>query len=379
MTPANFPVEREAEDPGRGWLRRRGKDKPKRQLEVPQANGGPADGRILVVDENGKMVPFNQGFGHSWKLPQSGKTMPLNQRFSRLWQIPQKLLERLALENGLRHALGRGELVVYSQPLADAQTGRIVGSEALVRWQHPERGLIPPDEFIPFAEETGLIVELGEWVLRTACAQNRARQDAGLPSLSLAVNLSARQLQQPDLVDMVAGVLSDSDLKPESLELEITENTTMQDADGAISVLHDLEDLGVRISMDDFGVGYSSLGHLNELPIHTLKIDRSIVQAVTGQARKAAISSAIIAMAGSLKLDVVAEGIETEGQLAFFREQKCDRYQGFLLAEPMPAEMFNEMLRQHTVFQGHSVFQGPWGKRTNTDRADFASGREATG
>lgn len=379
MTPPDFPVGREADDAGRGWLRRRGKDKPERSLEVPQANGESADARILVVDEEGKMVPFNQGFGHRWKIPQAGKTMPFNQRFSRLWQIPQKLLERLALESGLRHALDRDELVVYSQPLADVQTGRIVGSEALVRWQHPERGLIPPDEFIPFAEETGLIVELGEWVLRTACAQSRARQDAGLPSLGVAVNLSARQLQQPNLVDMVAGVLTETALNPESLELEITESTTMQDADLAIAVLHDLQDLGVRISMDDFGVGYSSLGHLNELPIHTLKLDRSLVQAVTGEPRKAAISSAIIAMAGSLKLDVVAEGIETEGQLAFFREQKCDRYQGFLLAKPMPADVFDEMLRQHTVFQGHSVFQGPWGKRARTDRADFASGREATG
>jgi EAL domain-containing protein (putative c-di-GMP-specific phosphodiesterase class I) len=379
VTRPNFSVEREADDAERGWLRRREKEKPERPLEVPQANGRSADDRILVVDEEGKMVPLNQDFRHRWKIPQAGKTMPLNQRFARLWQIPQRLLERLALENGLRHALDRDELVVYSQPLANVQTGRIVGAEALVRWQHPDRGLIPPAEFIPLAEETGLIVELGEWVLRTACAQNRARQDAGLPSLSVAVNLSARQLQQPNLVDMVAGVLTDADLNPESLELEITESTTMQNADLAIAVLHDLHDLGVRISMDDFGVGYSSLGHLNDLPVHTLKLDRSIVQAVTGQPRKAAISSAIIAMAGSLQLDVVAEGVETDAQLAFFREHRCDRYQGFLLGKPMPAEVFDAMLRQHTVFQGHTVSQGPWGERAKANPADFDLGREATG
>lgn len=379
MTQPNFPDEREADDAERGRLRRQEKEKPERSLRVPQASGKPEDARILVVNEEGKMVPLNQGFGQRWKMPQAGKTMPLNQRFSRLWQIPQKLLEQLALENGLRHAMDCDELVVYSQPLANVQTGRIVGAEALVRWQHPERGLIPPAEFIPFAEETGLIVELGEWVLRSACAQNRARQDAGLPSLSVAVNLSARQLQEPNLVDMVAGVLTETDMSPESLELEITESTTMENADLAIAVLHDLQDLGVRISMDDFGVGYSSLGHLNDLPIHTLKLDRSLVQAVTGHPHKAAISSAIIAMASSLNLDVVAEGVETEAQLAFFREKQCDRYQGFLLAKPMPAEMFNEVLRQHTVFQGRTVLQGPWGKRTKANPADADLDREATG
>ena len=379
MTPPNFSDEREADDAERGWLRRRGKEKPERSLGAPQANGKSADDRILVVDEEGKMVPFNQGFGHRWKIPQAGKTMPLNQRFARLWQIPQKLLERLALENDLRHALDRDELVVYSQPLANVQTGRIVGAEALVRWQHPDRGLIPPGEFIPFAEETGLIVELGEWVLRTACAQSRARQDAGLPPLRVAVNVSARQLQQRNLVDMVGGVLTDTHLHPDSLELEITESIAMENGELAIAVLHDLEDLGIRISMDDFGVGYSSLGHLNDLPIHALKLDRSIVQGVTGQPHQATIASAVIAMAGSLNLDVVAEGVETEAQLAFFRDQQCDRYQGLLLGKPMPAEVFNEMLRQHTVFQGHPVFQGPWGKRTKANPADFDLGREATG
>ncbi|MBI2912884.1 MAG: EAL domain-containing protein, partial [Chloroflexi bacterium] len=258
-----------------------------------------------------------------------------------------RVLERLALENSLRHALQRDEFVLHYQPQFDVRNGRIVGVEALLRWQHPQRGLVLPGEFIPLAEETGLILPLGEWVLRTACAQHKAWQATGLPPLRVAVNLSARQFLQSNLVQVVVRTLNESGLDPRYLELEITESVASQNADFAILVLRELRDMGVRISVDDFGAGYSSLSYLKDFPIHTLKIDRSFVRDLTTDPNDAAIASAIIALAHSLGLNVVAEGVETEEQLAFLKERQCDEFQGYLLARPMPAETLQKMLARN--------------------------------
>ncbi len=257
-----------------------------------------------------------------------------------------RIAERLALENSLRHGLERGEFVVYYQPQVDISSGRIVGMEALVRWQHPERGLISPAEFIPVAEETGLIVPLGAWVLRTACAQNTAWQEAGVPPMRMAVNLSARQFQLRDLIDTVAQVLEETGLDPQFLQLEITEGVAMQDVEFTVMMLRELREMGVQIAMDDFGTGHSSLSYLKRFPINILRIDQSFVRDLTVDPDDASIASTVIMMAHNLKLKVIAEGVETEDQLAFLRERKCDEMQGYLFSKPAPAEAFEAMLRQ---------------------------------
>jgi EAL domain-containing protein (putative c-di-GMP-specific phosphodiesterase class I) len=258
-----------------------------------------------------------------------------------------KIAERLALENSLRHALERGEFVVHYQPQVNIETGRIVGVEALVRWQHPERGLVSPLEFIPVAEETGLIVPLGAWVLRTACAQNRAWQDAGLPPMRMAVNLSARQFQRRDLLDTVAAALAETGLPPQYLQLEITEGAAMQDVDLTLAILRELREAGVQISIDDFGTGHSSLSYLKRFPIDVVKIDQSFVQDLTVDPNDAAIASTIIVMAHALNLKVIAEGVETAEQLAFLRERDCDEMQGFLFSRPAPVPELDQMLRRN--------------------------------
>jgi EAL domain-containing protein (putative c-di-GMP-specific phosphodiesterase class I) len=256
------------------------------------------------------------------------------------------ILEQLDLENDLRRALQREEFVLHYQPQVDGRTGRICGVEALLRWQHPERGRVQPQEFIALAEKSGLIVRLGEWVLRTACAQNRAWREAGLLCLPVAVNVSPVQLQQPDLAETVARALEETGLAPACLRLEITEGAVMQDAKMTINVLRDLRELGVEISVDDFGTGYSSLSYLKRLPIDEVKIDRSFVHDVPGDPDDAAIVAAIIALAQALNLRVVAEGVETQEQLAFLRERGCHVMQGYLFARPMPAHEFEALLRQ---------------------------------
>jgi diguanylate cyclase len=246
--------------------------------------------------------------------------------------------KRLDLENGLRGALMRREFRLHYQPQVDLLTGTIQGVEALLRWQHPRRGLVAPAEFIPLAEETGLIVPIGAWVLRTACGQMRAWRSAGYPSMHVAVNFSARQFQDEDLALVVAAILEQCDLAPRFLEIEITESDILKNPGRTQSLLEEFIDLGVRISLDDFGTGYSSLNHLRSFPGASIKIDRSFVRNVCTERHDAAIVRSLIVMAHNLNLKVIAEGVETAEQLAFLRDNACDAIQGFLVSRPVPAE-----------------------------------------
>jgi len=258
-----------------------------------------------------------------------------------------RAFERLALENSLRRALERNEFMLHYQPQVEIMSGSITAVEALIRWQHPDLGLVYPAEFIPLAEETGLIVPLGEWVIRTACTQAKLWQKAGLPPLIVAVNLSGRQFQHQGLVDSISRILKETKMDPRLLELEITESIAMQNADYTIVILKELKEMGLRISMDDFGTGYSSLSYLKKFPIDTLKIDQSFVRDIHTDPNDAAIANAVIVLAHSLKLEVVAEGVETPEQEAFLRENHCDRLQGYLFSNPIPAEVFQNFLEKH--------------------------------
>jgi diguanylate cyclase (GGDEF)-like protein len=264
-------------------------------------------------------------------------------------------LQRLTLENDLRRALEREELVLHYQPIVAAETGAIVGAEALVRWRHPTLGLLMPGEFIAIAEENGLIVPVGEWVLRAASQQNRAWQRAGLPPIRVVVNLSSRQLRQGTLTESVRAALEASELEARWLGLELTESMLMERQHEGVAALQALRSLGLRLSIDDFGTGYSSLSYLKHFPVDTLKIDRCFVRELTTVPDDAAITSAIIAMAHALDLKVVAEGVETEEQLTFLRIQGCDEVQGHLLGRPVPAERFAEWLGKPRVGTGRST------------------------
>jgi diguanylate cyclase (GGDEF)-like protein len=252
-------------------------------------------------------------------------------------------LERLALESSLRKALAHDELLLHYQPIFDVATRRVHGVEALLRWHHPELGLVPPAEFIPLAEVTGLILAIGPWVLRAACAQARAWQHLQ-PGLRVAVNLSARQFQEAGLVGHVTDALADTGLDPRCLHLEITESSAMQNAQTAIQTLRELKALGVGLSIDDFGTGYSSLSYLKRFPIDTLKIDQSFIRDIGTDPDDAAIASAIIALAHTLKLTVVAEGVETADQLEFLTRHGCDRTQGYFFSRPLGVERCSELL-----------------------------------
>ncbi len=262
-----------------------------------------------------------------------------------------KASDQLALESSLRRALDREEFVLHYQPKVNIKTRRIVGVEALVRWQHPEVGLVPPDRFIPHAENCGLIVPIDEWVLRVACAQNRAWQEAGLPPMRVSVNVSPNTFQQQKLVEMVTQALDDSTMKARFLDIEITESVAMQNVGTTINKLSKLNSLGVKLAIDDFGTGYSSLNYLKEFPIHTLKVDRSFVRDIVEDPDDAAIVSTIISLAQGLNLKVVAEGVETQEQLAFLKERRCDEIQGYFFSKPVPAEVLGEMLAQDKRLQ----------------------------
>ena len=247
--------------------------------------------------------------------------------------------ERLALEGSLRKALDRDELLLHYQPKVSLATGRIVGAEALVRWRHPERGLIAPDRFIPIAEETGLIVPIGEWVLRVACEQHRAWRGAGLPPVPVSVNVSARQFRQDRFGKTVRQILSETGVDAEQLEIEITESMVMHDVQAAIRILHELKSLGVGLSVDDFGTGYSSLSYLRRLPLDTLKIDRTFVHDIADlqEGDGGLLAQAIISLGHSLKLKIIAEGVENDAELAFLRAHQCDQVQGYYFSKPVGA------------------------------------------
>ena len=247
--------------------------------------------------------------------------------------------ERLELESGLRAAIEQREFELHYQPKVDIATGRIDSAEALIRWRHPKRGLIPPAGFIPLAEETGLIVPMGEWALAEACRQARTWQAAGV-HLRVAVNLSARQFRQDRLIESVRTALTASRLEPRYLELELTESAVMQDAEISEQIMRRLSELGLRLSVDDFGTGYSSLSYLRRLPLDKLKIDRSFIREVTSSRDDAEIVRAIVSLAHNLHLKVIAEGVETAEQLSFLRSLGCDQYQGYLCSKPLPAGEF---------------------------------------
>jgi diguanylate cyclase (GGDEF)-like protein len=255
--------------------------------------------------------------------------------------------ERLQLENGLRRALANQEFVLHYQPKVDVRSGRIDSAEALIRWRHPTRGLTMPMDFIPLAEESGLIIPIGEWVLREACRQAYAWQAAGMRPLRVAVNLSAQQFKQKNLADVVSTTLSAARLEPHYLELELTESAVMDDPERSIEILRRLSDLGVRISVDDFGTGYSSLSYLRRLPLDKLKIDSAFIREVATSSDDAAIVRAIVSLAHSLHLKVIAEGVETPDQLGFLRDLGCDQYQGYHYSAPVPNNVFVAMLREH--------------------------------
>ncbi|MBD2347247.1 EAL domain-containing protein [Anabaena subtropica] len=255
-----------------------------------------------------------------------------------------KTPERLTLEKSLRSALEKQELTLYYQPRVNILTGQITGMEALLRWQHPEMGLVAPSVFIPIAEETGLIISIGEWVLRTACVQNRAWQEAGLTPLKMAVNLSPKQFRQPNLLEIVSTILTETGLAPEFLELEITESTAIEDIKFTKSVLEDLQQMGIDIAIDDFGTGHSSLSRLQLLPLHNLKIDGSFIKALTTDTKVAHIVKAIVTLGRSLGLRLTAEGVEKQEELDFLKSINCEDVQGFLFHKPLSAEKATAIL-----------------------------------
>jgi diguanylate cyclase (GGDEF)-like protein len=265
------------------------------------------------------------------------------QFFSREMNI--KVLERMILENSMRKAIEREEFFLLYQPQVDARSVQIVGMEALVRWNHPDLGVLAPDKFIYLAEETGMIIPLGEWVIREACRQNKSWQEQGFPPLRVAVNLSGRQFGQQSLDEAVAAILMETGLDPEWLELELTESTLMKNVEANIQLLRKLKAMGVSLSIDDFGTGYSSISYLKHFPISRLKIDRSFVRDITTNPDDAAIAEIIIAMAQTLKLNVTAEGVETRAQMEFLSFHNCIEMQGYLFSRPVRADAFAQLMK----------------------------------
>ncbi|MEO6665534.1 MAG: EAL domain-containing protein, partial [Nitrospiria bacterium] len=257
-------------------------------------------------------------------------------------------VHRLTLETDLRRAIEHGEFLLHYQPQIDLKSSALIGMEALVRWRHPREGLVPPATFIPLAEDTGLIVPIGQWVMRTACAQNKAWQDAGLPKLRVSVNVSARQFRQKSFPETVAAILRETGLGPAYLELEVTESLMMDHVEAAIATLKDLHAMGIALSIDDFGTGYSSLSYLRRFPIDSIKIDRSFIGSLTDPSQTA-IVTAMISLAHTLQLRVVAEGVETVGQADFLRDHGCDQGQGYLFSKPLAADGLVPLLRAGTL------------------------------
>jgi diguanylate cyclase (GGDEF)-like protein len=251
---------------------------------------------------------------------------------------------RITIMNNLHHAIERNELILHYQPKMNMARDRMVGAEALMRWQHPEMGIIPPDRFIPLAEETGLIIPMGEWALRRVCLQIREWQEQGYSPCIIAVNVSPIQFKRHNFFETVRDIIDETGIDPSLLELEVTESTIMQDMGSTIKTLRALKDLGIAISIDDFGTGYSSLSNLKRFPIDTLKIDKSFIVNIANNVDDKAIVSAIISMAKSLGLNIIAEGVETEAQLSFLSEQGCNEIQGYLFSKPLPAELLIQFM-----------------------------------
>ena len=265
--------------------------------------------------------------------------------------IKTQSIERLMLETSLRRALERNELSLYYQPKRDLGHDAIAGVEVLLRWRHPDLGLLQPSRFIPLAEETGLIVPIGKWVLETACAQNMAWLRQGLPAIRIAVNLSPRQFADSNLLHDIRGALEKSGMPAQLLELEITESMVMQNVERTVRVLEAIKSLGITLAIDDFGTGYSSMSLVKKFPIDALKIDRSFVREIMNDCEDKAIVDAIIALGRALNLTVVAEGVETAEQEAFLRAHNCDEIQGYLISKPVPADEFAAFLANHAVAQ----------------------------
>jgi diguanylate cyclase (GGDEF)-like protein len=308
-----------------------------------------ADAAMYVVKEEGR-----NGFGFHFR------------------DITSQSIERLTLEASLRGALERDELLLHYQPKQDLRDGGITGVEALLRWQHPDLGLLPPSRFIALAEESGLIVPIGKWVIETACAQNVAWQRQGLSAMRIAVNLSPRQFADPALLSDIEAALKKSGMAPELLELEITESMVMQNVERAMRVLKAIKGLGVMLAIDDFGTGYSSMSLLKKFPIDVLKIDRSFVREITSNSEDKAIADAIIALGRALNLTIVAEGVETPEQENFLRAHHCDQVQGYLISKPVPADEFAAFMADHILAelktQVAKAAPRPEVRRTGTQR-----------
>jgi diguanylate cyclase (GGDEF)-like protein len=269
-------------------------------------------------------------------------------------------VERLTLEHGLRGALEKKELFLVYQPQMDMATGRITGLEALLRWQHPELGLVPPDKFIQIAENSGLIIPIGEWVLRTACSQARKWQDEGLTTVSIAVNVSAVEFRKESFCPLIRKVLHETGLAPQCLQLELTESLLLSNADVTSSVLQELTVMGLTLAIDDFGTGYSNFSYLRQFPIGKLKIDSSFIRDVAQNSDAAAIATAIISMAKSLNLKVIAEGVEDEAQMSFLRAHQCDEIQGYYFSKPLAVDEVFAKLRGDPV---QRVLSARYGER----------------
>ena len=294
-----------------------------------------ADGEVLIKNADAAMYSAKESGGNNFRF----FTEDMN----------AQVMERLALENGLRLALDKKELFLVYQPQVDIASGKITGLEALLRWQHPELGLVPPDKFIRIAENSGLILPIGEWVLRTACSQVRKWQDEGLPAVTIAVNVSAIQFRQDGFCELIRRVLDETGLAPHYLELELTESLLLPNADVMFSVVEELNAMGLTLAVDDFGTGYSSFSYLKRYRVSKLKIDRIFIRDVAVNPDDAAITSAIISMAKSLRLKVIAEGVETEAQMSFLRAHRCDEIQGYYFSKPLSVDKVADRLRGHTL------------------------------
>ena len=272
-------------------------------------------------------------------------------------EMNQLALERMSIERKLCHAIEQQGFCLHYQPQVNLRSGRIIGVEALLRWSNPEIGMVPPEYFIPIAEETGLIIPIGEWVLREACRQNSEWRMLGLPKITVAVNLSAVQFRQNNFGEMIKEILCEYGLDPSGLELEITESAVMHNAEASIALLLELKAMGLKLAVDDFGTGYSSLSYLKRFPIDKLKIDQSFVRDITVDSDDAVIVSTIINMARTLKLKVIAEGVETAEQLSFLKHQECDEIQGYYFSKPMPPEKINSLLASGYEVDGQWSYQ----------------------